>query len=427
MSRREYYDPIVQKSTSYNPYIAGPCVTLTEPVDINLLSAVIEDLRARFPYFYGKVTIEEEDLVFEPNPLPIVVRNSWEPIHLFSKEANYHFMSVKVEGNRFAIEFSHAFSDGTGFMPYLKSLLFCYISRKTGEQFDPTGFLLPGEDIPESETGNPFADYDLDAIDLSVPNPLSPDQLYRLPDEITGAKNHWQTTFMQLPESTVMDYCKKNGATPNVLFATLLARAIRRLDPESQKVIRVGVAIDGKSIVGNMYNYRAFPEFAHLDYYKEQENDDLATTLKTKREELKAEATVEKILRFVKGLKIGWEKLKPLPLQLKIDLTQKAFIERAHSVSVVVSYVKTKSFGPLDPYILELYGIAEPSYEDVVCEVKSINGSFFLTYIQTFADETLFNLLLDEMSALGIPYEIKRKEPLRVSGVRYDELQGLKI
>ena len=424
---RKYYDPIVMKSTSYNPYIAGPCVTLTEPVDIELLSAVIEDLRSRYPFFYGKVKIEDEDLVFEPNPLPIVVRNSWEPIHLFSKESNYHFLSFKVDGNRFAAEFSHAFSDGMGFMSYLKSLLYCYITRKTGEKLDPTGFHLPGEEIPESETGNPFESFNLDSVDLSVPNAIANDQIYRLPEEITGAKNHWQITYIQMPEASVMDYCKKNGATPNVLFATLLAKAIRRLDPASEKVIRVGVAIDGKSIVGNMNNYRAFPEFAHLDYYKEQENEDLAATLKAKRAELKAEASVEKILRLVKGLKIGCEKLKPFPLQVKVDLTQKAFIERARSVSVVVSYVRTKSFGPLDSYIQELYGIAEPSHEDVVCELKSLNNTFFFSYIQTFEDETLFKLLLEEMNNIGIPYEIKRKEPLRTSGVRYDELNGIKI
>lgn len=424
---RKYYDPTVPKSTSYNPYIAGPCVTLKEPVDIEILSSVVEELRSRYPFFYGKVKVEEEDLVVEPNPLPIVVRNSWEPIHLFSKESNYHFMSIKVDGNRFAVEFSHAFSDGTGFMPYLKSLLYCYITKKTGEKLDPTGFSLPGEEIPESETGNPFESYDLDAVDLADPKPLSHDQIYRLPEKITGEKNHWQITFMQLPEDPVMAYCKKNGATPNVLFATLLAKVIRRLDPESEKVIRVGVAIDGKSIIGNMNNYRAFPEFAHLDYYKEQENDDFVATLKSKRTELKEEATVDKILRFVKGMKIGCEKLKPFPLQIKVDLTQKAFIERATSVSVVVSYVRTKSFGPLDPYIEELYGIAEPSFEDVVCELKSLNGSFFLSYIQTFEDERFFKLFLEEMDTLGIPYEIKRKEPLRTSGVRYDEMEGIRI
>ncbi len=427
MSRKEYYDPVVQKSTSYNPYIAGPCVTLTEPIDVALLSEVIEELRVRFPYFYGKAKIEDDDIVVVPNPLPVVVRDSWEPINLFSEEANYHFMSVKVDGNRFAIEFSHALSDGTGFLSFFKSILFCYLTRKTGEKFDPTGFHLPGEEIPESETGNPFAGFDLDSVELSVPNTLSPDQIYRFSEEKIGERKHNNVVFMEMPESTVMDYCKQNGTTPNVLFSTLLVRAMRRFDPESEKVIRVGVAIDGKSIVGNMDNYRAFPEFAHLDYYKEHENDDLVDTLKTKRNELKAEASVEKILRLVKGVKLGWEKLSQFPLQAKIDLTQKAFIQRAQTVSVVVSYVKTKSFGPLDPYIKELYGIAEPCYEDVVCELKCLNNIFFFSYIQTFEDKTLFNLLLNELENIGIPYEIKRREALNLSGVRYDELKGINI
>lgn len=427
MGKREYYDPIVQQSASDNPYIAGPCVTLTEPIDIELFSTVIEELRARYPYFYGKVKIEDEDLVFEPNPLPIVVRNSWEPIHLFSKESNYHFLSFKVDGNRFAAEFSHAFTDGSGFMPYLKSLLYLYITRKTGAKLDPTGILLPGEKIPESETRNPFADFDLDSIPFPAANDISRDLIYRLPEEIVGEKNHWQSIFMQMPEATIMDYCKKNGATPNILFATLLAKAIRRLDPETNKVIRVGVAIDSKTSVGSPYNHRGFSKFARLDYHKEQENDDLVQTYKTKRAELKEEATVENTLLYIKEMKIGWEKLKPLPLQMKVDIGKKVFIEHATFVSVVVSYIKTQSFGPLDPYIEEIYGIAEPSHEDVVCELKCLNNKFFFTFIQTFADETLFKLFLEEMDTLGILYEIKRKEPLRTSGVRYDELEGLKI
>ena len=427
MSRKEYYDPIVQKSTSYNPYIAGPYVALKEPIDVALLSEVIEELRTRFPYFYGKVNVEDDDLVIVPNPLPIVVRDSWEPIKLFSNESNYHFMSVKVDGNRFAIEFSHALSDGTGFLAYLKSLLFCYLTRKTGKKFDPTGFHLPGEEIPESETGNPFAGFDLDSVELSVPDTLSPDQIYRFSEEKIGERNHNNVVFMQMPESTVMNYCKQKGTTPNVLISTLLVRAMRRFDPESKKVIRVGVAIDGKSIVGNMNNYRAFPEFAHLDYYKEQENIDLEETLKTKRDQLKAEASVEKILHLVKGVKLGWEMLSQFPLQTKIDFTQKAFIQRAQTVSVVVSYVKTKTFGPLDPYVQELYGIAEPCYEDVVCELKCLNNTFFLSYIQSFEDKTLFNFLLNEFEKINIPYEIKRIEPLILSGVRFDELQGLNI
>ena len=53
-------------------------------------------------------------------------------------------------------------------------------------------------------------------------------------------------------------------------------------------------------------------------------------------------------------------------------------------------------------YIKELYGIAEPCYEDVVCELKCLNNIFFFSYIQTFEDKTLFNLVLNELENIGI-------------------------
>ena len=250
MSRKEYYDPVVQKSTSYNPYIAGPCVTLTEPIDVALLSEVIEELRVRFPYFYGKAKIEDDNIVVVPNPLPVVVRDSWEPINLFSEEANYHFMSVKVDGNRFAIEFSHALSDGTGFLSFFKSILFCYLTRKTGEKFDPTGFHLPGEEIPESETGNPFAGFDLDSVELSVPNTLSPDQIYRFSEEKIGERKHNNVVFMEMPESTVMDYWlfRPGELRPTLMFLLRdsflpFRRTLMLPEPRRERVSRLEMAL----------------------------------------------------------------------------------------------------------------------------------------------------------------------------------------
>ena len=157
---KNFYDPIIYKSTSYIPFVAGPSVVLTEPIDGKLLSEAIEELRSRFPYFYVRVKVEDNDLVFEPNPLPVVVRNSWEPINLYSKEANYHFMTFKYEGNRFMAEVAHSVTDGAGFLPYLKSLLYCYITKKTGVKINPEGFRLPGEKISASEVGNPFPNLD---------------------------------------------------------------------------------------------------------------------------------------------------------------------------------------------------------------------------------------------------------------------------
>lgn len=76
------------------------------------------------------------------------------------QEPNYHMTAFKYEGNAFAVEMSHVISDGSGAIPYFKSVLYLYLSRKTGLQFDPAGFHLSGDPISENETGDPFPSLD---------------------------------------------------------------------------------------------------------------------------------------------------------------------------------------------------------------------------------------------------------------------------
>ena len=165
---KEFYEPMLYLSAPDHPNTMGALVGLKEPVDGDILRGVVEELRARFPYYYVRAAAKENDLVPVPNPLHMTVRNSWDPINLNSEESNYHLAAWKYEGKRLAFEISHSLTDGAGMLPYIKSALYLYLSRKTGKNFDSTGFRLPGDDIPTSETGNPFATLDIDSAEAPL-------------------------------------------------------------------------------------------------------------------------------------------------------------------------------------------------------------------------------------------------------------------
>ena len=85
---KNYYDPMLFASTPEHPGTAGVVAVLKEEVDVAILREVVESLRDRFPYFYVRPAVEDNELIAVPNPLPIIVRNTWEPTRLMSKEAN---------------------------------------------------------------------------------------------------------------------------------------------------------------------------------------------------------------------------------------------------------------------------------------------------------------------------------------------------
>ena len=162
---REFHEPMLYLSTPEHPNTMCVLAVLNEPIDGDILRSVVEELRVRFPYFYIKAVPRDNDIYPEMNPLPMTVRNTWMPIKFNSSESNYHLTAWKYEGKRVALEISHSLTDGAGVLPYMKSVLYLYISRKTGQVFDSAGFRLPGDVIPASEIGNPFANIDIDAVE----------------------------------------------------------------------------------------------------------------------------------------------------------------------------------------------------------------------------------------------------------------------
>ena len=419
----EYYDPNLFICTPEIPNIMELTVTLYEPVDGELLQEAVDSLRERFPYFYVRAKVEGNDLIPVPNPLPLTVRNTWDPIALCSREANYHLAAVKYEGTRLALEMCHSISDGPGFLPFFKSILFCYLSKKTGQKFDTAGFRLPGDVIPERETGDPFADLDVDSAEAPLFQKEPAKDFYRFEQ---GTRDDWQVFYLKLPEDQVMRYCRENDGSPNVLISVLLARAIRRIDPDSEKTIIADIAIDHKALLGNTENYRMFANTAEISFPKKREDDDIMKACTIARGQLMIQAQPENSLYFMKMKKLGNERMKQIPsIQMKADLIKSAVGKPRGTVSV--SYINSRTFGPLDPFIREAFAVAEPGVIDVLCEVFCINHSFFVSFNQKFTSDYLVNAFMQELETAGITGEIIRKEPLRFCGVRYDDLEGINL
>ena len=406
----EYYEPNLYMSTPGFPNTMGISVTLTEPVDGDIVQEVAEELRGRFPYFYVRAESDGSDLVAKPNPLPMTVRNTWEPIDLRSEEANYHLGAFKYEGRRLAFEISHALTDGAGVMPYMKSVLYLYLSRKTGQAFDSEGFRLPGSEIPESEVGDPFAGLDIDGAEPPLYQKETEGDFYRLDDGTTG-----RCYYLMLSEEQLMRYCKDNDASPNTVVSVFWAKAVRRADPTSDKTLSVAVACDHKAILGNNDSYRMFADTAELDFPRDMDLSNISKACTVARGQLMLQTMPENALWTIKQKKARRAQMAQMPLQMKMDMVAKfAGVPRW---SIAVSYANSRSFGPLDPYIEELYVIASPGVTDVLCEIACINQHFFLMVAQNFSSQKYVDAFLAELSDAGIACEVRHSEDAKLCGV----------
>ena len=408
----EYYEPMLYICTPEYPNTMGMIAVLKEPVDGKILREVVEELRQRFPYYYVQEKQEGTELITAVNPRPMTVREGWGPINLCSEEANYHLAAFKYDGRRLCFEVLHSITDGAGALPYMKSVLYLYLSRKSGHTFDPSGFRLPGEEIPESEIGDPFAGIDIDGADAPVYQPETVADFYRLSD---GTDTQRHIFYVKLPEEQVIRYCKDNDGSPNILLSVLLAKAIRRYDPESDKTVSVSVAVNHKAVLGNHDNYRMFANVAELSFKKDRDLSDLSKACTGARGQLILQTQPENSIRVLKTRKAICEKLSQAPLEIKFGMVAKAAATPRWSVSV--SYADNRSFGPLDPYIDEFYMLASPGTTDVICEVACLNHSFFLSFIQVFSSDKFFRIFLEELADAGIPFEVTGSDSFQFCGI----------
>ena len=409
---KEFYEPMLYLSTPEHPNTMSVVAELKEPIDGNILNSVVEALRVRFPYFYVKAVVRDNDVYPVPNPLPMTVRNSWEPINFNSQESNYHLAAWKYDGTRLAVEISHSLTDGAGILPYVKSALYLYLCRKTGLELDPAGIHLPGEEIPASETGNPFAGMDIDGAEEPMYTKKPIEDFYRVKRE---GDPQPQFHCIKMAESQLIRYCRDFDGSPNAMIAVLLARAARKYDPDSEKTVSVSIAIDHKAMLGAHENYRLFANVIELDFPKSRSLDDLMQSCTVARGQMMLQAQPENSLWAMKNRKLTNAKLGQLPLEMKLGVIAKSAGNTRWTFSV--SYVNSRSLGAIDPYLNAVYIIAEPGVFDIGCEIFCNDHNFFLTIMQSFSADRFVELFLDELSSVGIDYDVLHKEPLRLCGI----------
>lgn len=409
---KEFYEPMLYLSTPEHPNTMCVIARLKEPIDGDILQSVVQELSVRFPYFYVKAVVRDNDVYPEPNPLPMTVRNTWDPIAFNSAQSNYHLAAWKYEGTRVALEISHSLTDGAGVFPYVKSVLYLYLTRKTGEALDPEGIRLQKEAIPESETGNPFAALDIDGAKEPLYVKPTVEDFLRIKAEGDLTP---QVHYVKLKESQLIEYCRDFDGSPNAMIAVMFARAARKYDPDNEKTVSVSVAIDHKAMLGSYDNYRLFANVIELDFPKSRSLNDLMKSCTMARGQMMLQAQPENSLWAMKQRKLTYAKLEQLPLEIKLGAIAKSAGLPRWTFSV--SYVNSRSFGSLDPYIEGLSVVADPGVFDIGCEISCINHHFFLTIIQSFTADRFVELFLRELSSVGIDCEVLRKEPLHLCGI----------
>ena len=203
--------------------------TLTEPVDTAVLRSALDVTARRFPSIAVRLRRGVFWYYLEqiPHPPAIQEEKSCPLAHVPFHEVRQCAFRVLVYHNRFAVEFFHALTDGTGGLTFFKTLLAEYLSQKHSLTI-PAGDGVLGrlEEPDEEELEDSFLRY---AGSVKASRRESTAWHLTGTPEKDGFKD---LVTMMVPADALRSCAKAHGVTVTELVCAAMMQAICRLQAE---------------------------------------------------------------------------------------------------------------------------------------------------------------------------------------------------
>ena len=203
--------------------------TLTEPVDVAVLRSALDVTARRFPsiavrlrrgmFWYYLEQIPHSPAIQEEKSCPL----AHAPFH----EVRQCAFRVLVYHNRFAVEFFHALTDGTGGLTFFKTLLAEYLSQKYGLTIPAGDGVLGRLEEPDAE--------ELEDSFLRYAGNVKASRKEATAWHLTGTpeKDGFKDLVtLMIPAPALKECAKAHGVTVTELLCAVMMQAICQLQAE---------------------------------------------------------------------------------------------------------------------------------------------------------------------------------------------------
>ena len=358
-----------------------------------------------------------EYFVYEDNREPWVVSEGEKPVQLIGPESNHHLLAFCYWEDCIAIDFFHCLTDGTGAYNILRTLLYEYCSRLYDAALSMANVRVAGDIISSAEWEDPAAQTKPDNL-----HPFPVPERKRCINLITQAKTAVneavETINILVAEQEMMKYVSSGDTSPATLVSLLLTRAIAHLHPDmTEGVPMVALAINQRPALGCPQAGQTMAGALRLTLNDEMRGMDLELQQTIFRGMVALQSNEDNV---IEGF---WQTQNTQDMFEKVSTFEgrhqamaKAFIVALSAASACVGYVGKANLGAAEQYVKEMYTEAYTPYALTV-EMSAVNGTFCVSLMQRFAEDTYLDAFLDELRQIGISYRIATRHPTTVAPI----------
>lgn len=407
-----YYDPMFYLCSDKMPFSIRIEVKLKYEIDGSALEYAVNTAIKRYPYFAVKIIESDGELITEKNELPVKVFKGKLNYPLGSKDVNYHIVAVSYIDNKINFYISHVITDGAGFTPFLKSVLYYYLCKYLKAELIQGDIRLSGDKLLEGEVENPYPEKEMAN---ALPFYTVPQKEYLrlvdcgyITDEVSTSYN------FRAKESDIMKFSHENDASPCTLFSSIMAKAIWDVHPNETKDIVSAISFNLRPGLKSLNNYRMLCNAIMVRYPKRLNNIEVRKICTCTRGAVMAQSQPENVLFYAESQRKKLQKLLELPdVKSKSDILSKVALEDSVNNTFSVSYVGRIDYGSLKEHIESVRNYTDGStYKTIFIEISSFNGWFCISMQQGFSNDVYYKALLKQLKQNNIEFVEEGSVPI---------------
>ena len=392
-------------------------IRMRDLIDPEILRRAVDMTMKRYPYFRVELQKKEGRYVFAENHRPVVITDSLHGVDLNSEDSNYHMIAFCRKDNWIVLDVFHGMTDGTGAYEVVRTLLYYYCSERYNVKLKEEGIRLVGEEIPEEEWIDPVAN----RTDLPSPkqNELMSDALNLIASAGLEEDHHHTAYSIAISESEFMRFNLDNDGSPGTMVSLLLSRAISKLFPEAENVIRIALCLNQRKALHAPLAHQSLVGGVMLEYKDKMRNWPLEMQGTAYRGMVFAQAQEENVLMGVASIK----GLNGMILSKESDTERLGIASYINSlasrvVTATVSYVGKADYKEAEQYIRDFRLWTSSSGNGLLVEISAVNGRFTLDFLQTFSNPIFVNAFLKELEENGIVYDLQDVNELELPNIQ---------
>jgi hypothetical protein len=227
-----------------------------------------------------------------------------------------------------------------------------------------------------------------------------------------------ETVNILVEEQEMMRYVTSGDTSPATLISLLLVRAIARLHPDlTEGVPMVALAINQRPALGCPQAGQSMAASLRLTLNDEMRGMDIETQQTIFRGMVALQSNEDNVIENFWQTQHTQDMFEKIPtLEGRHQAMAKAYSVATSAATTCVSYVGKANLGAAEQYVSEMYTEAYTPYA-LTIEMSAVGGTFCISLMQRFADDTYLEAFLDEFRQIGLPYRMATRHTMTVAPI----------